>query len=118
MARSKVKSRSHHDVALLQHPTNVSTKYQLLHLTVAEIWPGQDFKGKSHYSKTKVKASKVTPWRGTTTAQPVKFVTPVKFDTAFYNNIKEFLLSSYGICVYLAVERSYSIYLNVNIVCS
>ena len=34
---------------------------------------------------------------------------------AFYDNFKEFLLSSYGICVYLAVERSYCIYLNVNI---
>ena len=34
---------------------------------------------------------------------------------AFYDNIKEFLLSSYGTYVYLAVGRSYSIYLNVNI---
>ena len=31
---------------------------------------------------------------------------------AFYDNFKEFLLSSYGIYVYLAIERSYSIYLN------
>ena len=30
MTRSKVKSRSHHDVAHLQPPTNVPTKYQLL----------------------------------------------------------------------------------------
>ena len=29
MARSKVKSRSHHDVAHLQPITNVPTKYQL-----------------------------------------------------------------------------------------
>ena len=29
MARSKVKSRSHHDVAHLHPPTNVPTKYQL-----------------------------------------------------------------------------------------
>ena len=29
MARSKVKSRSHHDVAHLQLPDNVPTKYQL-----------------------------------------------------------------------------------------
>ena len=36
---------------------------------------------------------------------------------AFYDNIKEFLLSSYGIYVYLAIGRSYSIYLNVNIDC-
>ena len=50
-------------------------------------------------------------------AQPVKFVTPVKFLTCIYDNIKEFLLSSYGIYVYLTLERSYSIYLNVNIAC-
>ena len=36
---------------------------------------------------------------------------------AFYDNIKEFLLSSYGIYVYLAVETRYSISLNVNIAC-
>ena len=30
MTRSKVKSRSHHNVAHLQPPTNVPTKYQLL----------------------------------------------------------------------------------------
>ena len=29
MARSKVKSRSHHDIAHLHHLTNVPTKYQL-----------------------------------------------------------------------------------------
>ena len=29
MARSKVKSRSHNDLAYLQPPTNVPTKYQL-----------------------------------------------------------------------------------------
>ena len=29
MARSNVKSRSHHDIAHLQPPTNVPTKYQL-----------------------------------------------------------------------------------------
>ena len=28
-ARSKVKSRSHHDIAHLQPPTNVPTKYQV-----------------------------------------------------------------------------------------
>ena len=43
MARSKVKSRSHHDVAHLRPLTNVPTKYQLP--TVFEIYPRQDFKG-------------------------------------------------------------------------
>ena len=38
MARSKVKSRSHHDVAHLQLPTNVLTKYQLpTHYTFRDI---------------------------------------------------------------------------------
>ena len=35
MARSK--RRSHHDVAHLQPPTNILSKYQLLHRTVSEI---------------------------------------------------------------------------------
>ena len=36
-ARSKVKSRSHHNVAHLQQLTNVPIKYQLVHLTISEI---------------------------------------------------------------------------------
>ena len=53
MARSKVKSRSHHDIAHLHPLTNVPTKYQLLHLKVSEIQPGQDFIGQGHYGKVK-----------------------------------------------------------------
>ena len=105
MARSKVKSRSHHEVTQLQPLTNIPTKYQLptpygfrdiawtrlyrstslrqgersnqshtmtfpqpiflpsinfLHLTVSEIWPGQDFIDQGHYGKVKGKI-KVTP---------------------------------------------------------
>ena len=54
MARSKVKSRSHHDAAHLHPLANVSTKYQLpAPITVSEIKPGQYFIGQGHYSKVK-----------------------------------------------------------------
>ena len=43
-ARSKVKLRCHHDVALIHLPTNVATKYQL---------HTQYFKGQGHYGKVK-----------------------------------------------------------------
>ena len=46
-ARSKFKSRSH-DVA---HLANETSKNQLLHLKVSEIWPRYDFKGQGHTSK-------------------------------------------------------------------
>ena len=36
---------------------------------------------------------------------------------ALYGNIKEFLLWTFGIHVYLVAESSYSIYLNMNIAC-
>ena len=42
-ARSKVKSRSDHDIAHLHLLTNIPTKYQLLHLPVSEIQPRQIF---------------------------------------------------------------------------
>ena len=51
--RSKVKSRPHNDITHLHPLTNVPTKYQLLCLTVSETYPGQDFKGQSHYNKVK-----------------------------------------------------------------
>ena len=52
MARSKVKSRSDHDVAHLHPLTNVTNKYHL-HLMVFEIQPGQDVIGQGHYGKIK-----------------------------------------------------------------
>ena len=52
MVRSKVKSRSHYDVAHLHPLVNVPTKYQLpTPITVSEIWPGQDFETQSHDGK-------------------------------------------------------------------
>ena len=51
ITRSKVKSRSHHDFAHLQPPTNVPTKYQLPTIYGIEILPGQDFIGQGYYSK-------------------------------------------------------------------
>ena len=52
MARSKVKSRSHHDVAHLHPLTNVPTK------TDPKVQ--QDFIGQGHYGKVKDQI-KVTP---------------------------------------------------------
>ena len=66
MARSKVKSRSHHDVAHLHPLTNVPTKINFLHLTVAEIEPRQDFQAQGHCGKVKGQI-KVTPRRCTLT---------------------------------------------------
>ena len=54
------KSRSHHDVAHLHPLTNVPTSINFLHLTVSEIWPGQDFQTQGHYGKVKGQI-KVTP---------------------------------------------------------
>ena len=59
-ARSKVKSMSHHDAAHLQPPPMSLPGINFLHLTVSEIWPGQDFKGQGHYGKVKGKIN-VTP---------------------------------------------------------
>ena len=63
MARSKVKSRSHHDVAHLHPLTNVPTKYQLpapygfrdIARTrfYRSLQQGQDFIGEGHYGKVK-----------------------------------------------------------------
>ena len=60
MARSKVKSRSHHDTAHLRPLANVSTKYQLFTPYGFGDIVGQDFIGQGHYSKVKGQI-KVTP---------------------------------------------------------
>ena len=44
---------SHYDIAHIQPPTNVPTKYQL-QVTTFEILPEQDFIGQGHYVKVKV----------------------------------------------------------------
>ena len=49
MARSNVKSRSHHEVAHLHPLTNVPTKYNFQQLTVSEIQGRQDFIGQDHH---------------------------------------------------------------------
>ena len=53
MARSKVKSRSHHDGLHLHTLTNVPTKYQLSTPYGFQDIPRQDFIGQGHYSKVK-----------------------------------------------------------------
>ena len=49
--RSKVNSRSHHDIAHLHSLTNVHTNINFLHLTVSDIWSKQFFF--QSYSKVK-----------------------------------------------------------------
>ena len=57
-AKSKVKSRSHHDDAHIHPITYVPTNF--LCFTVYEIQPRQDFQNQSHSGKVKDK-NKVTP---------------------------------------------------------
>ena len=53
MARSKVISRSDHDVAHLHPLTNIPTKYQLPTPYSFRDIAGQDFIGQGHYGKVK-----------------------------------------------------------------
>ena len=41
------------DIAHRHSLTNVETNINILHFIVSEIWPGQYFKGQSHYDKVK-----------------------------------------------------------------
>ena len=90
--RSKVKLRSHHDVAHLQPPTNVPINYQLPTPFGFRDIAGQDFIGQGHYSKVKGQI-KVTPCRcspTTPTNVPTKYQLPTPFsfrDTAQINLI-------------------------------
>ena len=65
-ARSNIKSRSHHDIAHLQPPTNVPTKYQLP--TPYAFW---DIVRTTFYRSRSLRQSQrsnqVTPWRCTPT---------------------------------------------------
>ena len=47
---------SHHDAAYLQPPPMSLPGINFLHLTISEIWPGQDFKGQGHYGRVKSKS--------------------------------------------------------------
>ena len=60
MARSKVKSRSDHDVAHLHPLTNIPTKYQLPTPYGFQDIARQHFIGQGHYGKVKGQI-KVTP---------------------------------------------------------
>ena len=53
---SKVKPRSHHDVAHLQLQPMSLPSINYLHLTVSEIQHGQDFIGQGHYGKVKTRS--------------------------------------------------------------
>ena len=60
MARLKVKSRSHHDIAHQHSLTNVPTKYQLPTPYAFQDIAGTRFTGQGHYGKVKGQI-KVTP---------------------------------------------------------
>ena len=61
MARSKVKSKSHHDVAHLQTPTNIPTTSQLpTPCGFRDIARTKDFIGQDYYGKVRGQI-KVTP---------------------------------------------------------
>ena len=51
--RSKIKSRSHHNVAHLQPKAMSRASISFLHITVSEIQPRQDFKSQGHYGTVK-----------------------------------------------------------------
>ena len=51
MVRPKIKSRSHHDAANLQHQPMSLPSFNFLPLMVSEVKPGQNFKGQDHYRK-------------------------------------------------------------------
>ena len=69
MARLKVKSRSHHDVAYL-HPQPMSLLcFSFLHLTVSRIQPGQTF---SRHLTTRPPIQ--MPWVKTIPTQPLRVV--------------------------------------------
>ena len=62
MASSKVKSRSHHDVAHLQAPTNVPTKYQLpTHFAFRDIAQTWFYRSRSLQGQIKVTSWHCTP---------------------------------------------------------
>ena len=71
MARSKVKSRSDHDVAQLHPLTNVPTKYQLP--TPSEIQPGQTISRRPP-TRPPGRPTIRTPWVKTIPQQPLRAV--------------------------------------------
>ena len=58
--RSKVKSRSHHDIVYLHPQPMPQPSMNFLNLTLSKTQPGQDSKGWGHYGKVKGEI-KVTP---------------------------------------------------------
>ena len=52
-AKSNVKSRSHHHTTHLHPQPMALPSFNFLHLTVSEIYPGQDFIDQDHYSKVR-----------------------------------------------------------------
>ena len=79
MTRSKVKSRSHHDIAHL-HPQPMSLpSINFLHLMISEILPGQDFQTQGHYSKVKSRSDHDIAHLHPLTNVPTKYQLPTPY---------------------------------------
>ena len=73
--RSKVKSRSHYDVAYLQPLLSIN----FLHFTVSEILPGKNFKGQGHFSKVKSRSHHTIAQLELLTNVPIKYQLPTPY---------------------------------------
>ena len=79
MARSKFKSRSHHDAAHLHPLTNVSAKYQLPTSYSFRDFSGQDFIGQGHYGKVKSRSDHDVAQLHPLTNVPTKYQLPTPY---------------------------------------
>ena len=78
MARPKVKSRSHHEVADLQPPISLPT-INFLHLMVSKIQPEQDFQTQGHYGKVKLRSHEDVAHLYPLTNVPTKYQLPTPY---------------------------------------
>ena len=79
MARSKVKSRSDHDIAHLHPLINDPTKYQLPTLYGFRDIPGQNFIGQGHYGKVKSRSDYDVAHLHSLTNVPTKYQLPTPY---------------------------------------
>ena len=79
MARSKVKSRSHDDVAHLHLLTNVPTKYQLPTPDDFRDIAGQDFQTQGHCGKVKSRSQHDIAHLHPLTNVPTKYQLPTPY---------------------------------------
>ena len=79
MARSKVKSRSHHDAAHLHPLTNVSTKYQLPTPYGFRDIARTRFSNSGHYGKVKSRSNHDVAHLHILTNVPTKYQLPTPY---------------------------------------